>query len=298
MNADFHQPHNSYSGTYIFLDDRCVPESEAVVSVFSRGLQYGDGLFETVRVSGGSPCFLENHIQRLFSGLSVIGIEPAFSPDHVRSGVLTLTGQTSLREAVLKIIVFRDVAASSDPSADARCRLVMFVRPFDTVRFQRCSRGISAWIATARRNCMSPLVSLKSLNYLENIIARREAKAHGADEALFLNIHGFLAEGATSNIFIVQKGSIVTPPEHAGILPGIMRDAVIMSSGKLGVPCAIRDITRDDLLCADEAFCTNAIMGIMPLMKVNGSCIGPSRPGQITLALQQSISCMLGDCVP
>lgn len=283
---------------YIFLDDRCIPEPDAVVSVCSRGFQYGDGLFETVRVSGGVPCFLENHMKRLFSGLSTIGIEPPFSFEHVRSGISTLLRRTGMHEAVLKIIVFRDIAESSDPAADAPCRIVIFVKPFDRDRFRRCFTGITAWIATPRRNCLSPLVSLKSLNYLENIIAKREARAHGSDEALFLNIHGFLAEGASSNLFIVKNGSILTPPEHAGILPGIMREIVIGLAAKHGISCNILDVTCADLLSADEAFCTNAVMGIMPLIKVNDSPIGSLCAGPVTITLQKSIFSILNGSYP
>jgi len=273
----------------VYLDDRCLPPHEALISVFSRAVHYGDGLFETLRICNKKPFRLHDHVSRLCSGLTVLGMNtPTLA--KIQGGMQALLEYTGLDEAILKIIVFREGSDHTSHFQNTESRLCMILRQFDTERFQRSSCGITGWVVTPRRNCRSPLPLLKSLNYLENIIGKREAFAQGADEALFLNTDGFLAEGATSNLFIVKNNCIMTPPEHAGILPGVTRTVILEIAASQGIQSSIQNIHFDDLRGADEAFCTNALMGIMPLLAVNGIHLGSGTPGRLTRRLQSALA--------
>ncbi|MCX8044888.1 MAG: aminotransferase class IV [Desulfobacterota bacterium] len=280
---------------YVSIDGHCIPHTEAMVSVFSRAVQYGDGVFETMRIIRGRPFLLERHIQRLIQGLSWLGIMCPMSISQISTAVYELIGRNSTVNAVLKIIAYRDDGLLRTPVPAADGRLVMFIRPFDECRFERSQKGITAWIASSRRNCRSPLPRLKSLNYLENIIALREASTHGADEAIFLNIFDMLAEGATSNLFIVKDRTILTPPDDAGILQGVTRSIVIELAHHMNIPLSIENISYHDLMNADEAFCTNALMGVMPLCTVNGHSIGSNVPGQVTRTMQNKLTDMMSN---
>jgi branched-subunit amino acid aminotransferase/4-amino-4-deoxychorismate lyase len=272
-----------------------MPEADVRLLPFCRGLQYGDGLFETVRVYSGSPFRLNDHLQRLNDGLERIGITGTCSPDCIRTAIDDLLRCNGLTEASVKIIAVRRGEAWIDPDPGAAPELFITARPFDAQRKRRCEQGISACIVSPRRNNLSPVCALKSLNYLENILGRREARDNGADEALFLNTSGFVAEGALSNIFILKNSMLHTPPLHAGILRGITRDIVLGVAAAQGIACGEADISTADLFSAAEAFCTNSVMEIMPLLSVNTALISGGMPGPLTQRLMRAYTSLVAE---
>lgn len=273
---------------YLYFNNQCLPESETRIPAFCRGLLYGDGLFETVRVYSGKPFRLDDHLQRLFAGLNHIGITDICLLKKINAAVTELLNCSSLANASLKIVVFRQGSEWIDPEPESTADFFITIRPFDIERKKLCERGISAFVASSRRNNFSSVCSLKSLNCLENILGRVEARQHGADEAIFLNCNGFLAEGSISNIFLIKNNILYTPPPQAGILKGITRDIVLALAGKLSITFFETDILINELIHADEAFCTNSIMEIMPLLSVNNEQIGIGTPGIITSGLMNA----------
>jgi len=154
-------------------------------------------------------------------------------------------------------------------------------------------KGYRAIISSIRRNSQSPVPAMKSLNFLENMLARQEARTAGVDEALCLNEKGMLAEASTSNVFLVGDGTLKTPSVANGILAGVTREAVLETAGKLQIPVSKDDITLDELIQADEAFLTNSVIEVMPLIEVGGKPIATGAPGQVTRKLMAAYNELL-----
>ncbi len=268
----------SYNGT---LYD----ENSCAMSAFSRAVHYGDGVFETMRASGNRVFRLEDHLKRLCFGLGILRI-PLPDVGRQTAAALEVLRANALPEATLKIIAFRSGPPGPTPAATHAPCILITVDRLDRDALSRNAAGVSARIVAIRRNTTSPLCGIKSLNYLDNIIARMEARDHGALEALFLNQHDRVAEGATSNVFAVKDGSLRTPPVSAGALPGITRRVLFEISRTLSLPCSECDISPDELKAADELFLTNAGAGIMPLTMLDGKTINTGRVGALTLRCQ------------
>ncbi len=262
-----------------------MPKADMPLPPMNRGLLYGDGVFETMRAYTGSVFRIAAHVRRLFRGLDLLRIPCRLQAEDLMQGADLVLSANSLGDASVKILAFRSGAEGPDPNRDAPADIVITATGFDAARKERCARGVTACIATFRRNSMSPLCSIKSISYAENILGRIEAGEQGAYEALFLNTDGYVAEGATTNVFIVQGGGLVTPPQDAGILQGVTRDAVIECAAQEGLRVSEKNCTPDDMLQADEAFLTNSVMEIIPLVAVGEKRIGSGMPGPITLQL-------------
>lgn len=275
-----------YNGSFL-------KEGEAAISPFNRGLHYGDGVFETMRSYAGHIFRFEDHVKRLLDGLEVLKIKAGRDNSEFYNAVEKVLRKNGLSDASVKIIAFRQGGEGPTPPADSKASFLITARPFDRERKARCEKGISGYVVPIRRNNYSPVSFIKSLNYLNNILGRLEARDNNADEALFLNILNKVAEGATSNVFIIKRGTVYTPPVNAGILKGITRDVVLQIAKQTGITCLERDFTMDELSEADEAFLTNSLMEIMPLVSVNDTHIGKGIPGDITKQLMQSYSSLV-----
>lgn len=260
-------------------------ENSYAMSAFSRAVHYGDGVFETMRASGNRVFRLEDHLNRLCFGLGIVRI-PLPDVGRLTAAALEVLRANALPEATLKIIAFRSGPPGPTPAATHAPCVLITVDRLDRDALSRNAAGVSARIVAIRRNTTSPLCGIKSLNYLDNIIARMEARDHGAMEALFLNQHDRVAEGATSNVFAVKDGSLRTPPVSAGALPGITRRVLFEIARTLSLPCSECDISPDELKAADELFLTNAGAGIMPLTILDGKIINTGRVGALTLRCQ------------
>ena len=274
----------------IYYKGEFLKESELRLSPYNRGLQFGDGVFETMRVYSGRVFRLESHINRLLKGLDVLQIENKLDAPVIKNAVKTLIDENDLTDASLKITAFREECPGLDPVPGSKACFLMTLSPFDHERKKYCEKGISTGIVTIRRNLSSPHVFIKSLNYLENMLGRRQAHDRGFDEAVFLNDLETVAEGSISNIFIFKDSVLFTPPINAGILNGITRDVVFEIAEENGILCCEKSMKADDILKADEAFMTNSLMEIMPLREIDGHRIGDKCPGAVTADLMKRFS--------
>ena len=271
-------------GSYSAVNDWIGPTADARVSVLDNGFVYGDGVYETLRTYGGRPFHIDLHLARLRRSAArlAFGIPESDAVLSARlDEVLRAAGNA---EAHIRIVVSRgtgDISYRFDRVAGPT--VVMIVKPLEEIPAERYDDGAAVSIVSVRRNSPAALdPAIKACNLINNILAIREAQARGALEALLLNAAGQLAEGASSNLFVVNDGRLLTPPLSAGILPGITREIVLARAEGLGFDAREIPLSSDDLLSADEAFLTSSIKEVMPVVSVDGSPIGDGRPGPIS----------------
>ena len=280
---------------WVYLNDKFVPQEEAVVSVFDHGFLYGDGVYETLRAYRGRVFQLAEHLARLERSASRIQLTLPVSRGRLTDLVRESLLRNQLQEAYLRITVSRGAGEIGlDPALCKAPTLVIIAKPFQLYPESLYADGVSVLIAKTKRNLPEALPpQVKSLNFLNNILAKMEAKAAGAHEALMLNHRGELTEGTTSNLFVVQGGRVRTPAVECGILNGITRGLVLQLASELGIPSEEARLTVDDLLRADECFLTNTTQEVLPVTRVNGTMIGNGRPGEITRRLHVSFRACL-----
>jgi branched-chain amino acid aminotransferase group I len=271
----------------VYYNGNILPADNVAISPFNRGLLYGDGVFETLRAYKGLVFRLGQHLKRMQEGLQVLRIEPDWEAHSIERAIGELIKLNNLSDAALRISVFRGDGEGPEPPEGLRSSILISAKPFNTYRAEDYATGFRAYLVSMRRSSYSPLSRIKSLNYLDNILARLEAREHNAQEALLLNTLGWVAEGATSNIFIIKDKKLITPPVDAGILPGITRAAVLEIADSLDLQAREETFSPEELLRADESFLTNSLMEIMPLVMLNERKIGSGRPGPLTAALLQ-----------
>ena len=268
----------------VYLNGSLVPRSQAVISPFDLGFLYGYGLFETMRAYSGRIFRLEKHLERLLKSAKALSL-PLDAFDLKRACHDTLKAN-KLKEARIRLTVsLGEGEAAPDLPRHPKPTVLVTAARYVPLSDEVYRKGYKAVVSTIDQDSQSPLSHLKSANYLNHILARREAKASGADEAILLNERGFLCEGSTSNIFLVSKKNLITPGEESGCLPGITRQVVIELAQGLGISLARREVRLEELLHADEAFLTNSIMELMPVAEVNGQRIGR---GKVTERLMQA----------
>ena len=271
----------------VYCNGDFLPADKVAISPFNRGLLYGDGVFETLRAYSGRVFRLEHHLKRMHEGLQVLRMEPNGEEHGIERAINELLKLNNLSDAALRISVFRGDGEGPEPPDVLRSSILIFTKPFNKYRTEDYATGFRAYLVSMRRSSYSPLSRIKSLNYLDNILARLEAREHNAQEALLLNTLGLVAEGATSNIFIIKDKNLITPPVEAGILPGITRAAVLEIAESLDLQAREETFSPEELLRANEAFLTNSLMEIMPLVMLNERKIGSGTPGPLTAELLQ-----------
>ncbi len=272
----------------VYYNGDFLPAEKVAISPFNRGLLYGDGVFETLRAYSGQVFRLGQHLKRMHEGLEVLRIEPNWEAQGIDLAISELIKRNNLSDAALRISVFRGDGEGPEPREGLRPYILISAKPFNTYRAEDYATGFRAYLVSMRRSSYSPLARIKSLNYLDNILARLEAREHNAQEALLLNTLGWVAEGATSNIFVIKDKKLITPPVDAGILPGITRAAVLELAGNADIKTQEETFSPEEMVRADESFLTNSLMEIMPLVMLNERKIGSGRPGQLTELLRQS----------
>ena len=268
----------------VYLNGSLLPRSQAQISPFDLGFLYGYGLFETMRAYSGHIFRLERHLERLSKSAKLLGL-PLNAFDLKKACRETLQAN-KLKDARIRLTVsMGEGEAAPDLPKHPNPTVLVTATRYVPLSDEAYRKGYKAVVSTIDQDSQSPLSRLKSANYLNNILARREAGAAGADEAILLNERGFLCEGSTSNIFLVSKGELITPDEESGCLPGITREVVIELDLEVGIGISEREVRLEELLHADEAFLTNSIMELMPLAEVNGKPIGR---GEVTERLMQA----------
>jgi branched-chain amino acid aminotransferase len=271
----------------VYVDGRWFPPEDAKISVFDHGLLYGDGVFEGIRFYNGRVFKLDRHLERMYRSASGIGLVPPIRSAELREVVLEACARSGLRDGYLRPVFTR---GKGDMGIDPRKAPVSSVVVIcSTIRAFAlgAESGIRVIVASRRKTPASSLdPTVKSLNYLNNVLAKAEANARRADEAILLDENGHVAEGSAENVFTVRAGELVTPPTSAS-LEGITRETVV-ELARDRYPVSVRILPLDELFEADEVFLTGTGGEIMPVVEVEGRGIGTGRPGPITSAIRRA----------
>ena len=270
----------------IYFNGSLVPFSQVRLSPLDYGFLYGYGVFETMRAYSGRIFRLEKHLARLSRSAKFLGIDSEMDILHLEKAVYDTLRANNLSEARIRLTLSGGEGETTPnlPTQGAPTMLIV-ARSYTPYPSQVYQQGFKAIVSHIRRNTQSPLSTLKSLNYLDSLLARQEAKLAAADEAVLLNEQGFLAEGSTSNIFLVSGNALLTPSEDSGILPGITREVVLELAASLSIKTMERKIALEELIQADEAFFTNSLIEIMPFTQLSGQKIGSGKAGTVTQRL-------------
>jgi len=260
----------------VFLNGQFVPEAQATVSVFDRSFLYGDGLFETMRVANGKPFRWWDHMERLRKGGDFLGIKIPFGCKTLEKFATELIAENQMPDALLRLTVSRGVGLRGySPKGAEKPVLVMTLHPF--LGTSTC--GPARWklvTASFRLPAGEKLAHFKTANKLAQVLARAEADAAGANEALLCNTDGFVVEGASSNLFWIEGDTVCTPPLASGILAGVTRAVTLELCAQLGLPCAERQITPDSLRAATGVFLTLSSLGVMEASSLDGVTLSQS----------------------
>lgn len=271
-------------GLIIYLDGKYVDEEEAKLSVFDHGLLYGDGVFEGIRAYHGRVFRLKEHIERLFESARSINLDPGLSKEEMTNVVLETCRRNNLRDAYIRLVVTRGRGdLGLDPEKCPKASVFCIAAAIQLYPAELYEKGLELVTVGTRRNAPDALdPRIKSLNYLNNVMAKIEASKAGAPEGLFLNKEGFVAEATGDNIFIVKEGQLITPPPYVGLLEGITRNVVMELAKEAGIPVYEKVFTRHDVYVADECFLTGTAAEVIPVVKLDNRIIGDGRPGPIT----------------
>ena len=272
----------------VWLDGQLVPQSEALVSVYDHGLLYGDGCFEGIRAYGGRILKLDSHVQRLYDSAEKLRLTPAFSAGKIKEAIRETLKANALSDGYIRVIFTRGVGTLGlHPFKCPKSGTIIITDHIQLYPKELYEEGMDVIVAKRPRipiDCLDP--GIKSLNYLNNILAKIEAIDRGVLEAVMVNTDGYVAECTGDNIFVVKDGEIRTPPTESGILHGITRRFVI---DEIAPACGYRVHERmmhvEDLLTADEVFLTGTAAEVIGVRRIDETQIGSGRVGEITLKL-------------
>jgi branched-chain amino acid aminotransferase len=274
----------------VWLDGKVVDGAEARIPVTDHGFLYGDGVFEGIRVAGRRVYRMQDHLRRLETSARAIGMELPGGVDAIREILLETLRAADRDDAYVRLLVSRgEGALGVDPTTCPRPRVVCIVDAIRIFPNEKLAEGIDLITSSLRRPGFDVLdPNVKSMNYLNNALAKLEARRRGADEALMLNGAGLVAEASVANVFCVREGALSTPPSSDGALGGLTRKGVLELASQLGIPAAERSLVRVDVLGADEVFLTGSGAGIVPVRSLDGEPIGGGRPGPLTLRILEA----------
>lgn len=274
-------------GLVAYVNGEFVPKEEAKVSIYDHGYLYGDGIFEGIRAYHGRIFRLEQHLDRLYDSARYLMLEIPLSREAMVSAIIETVRRSGLRDAYIRPVVSRGVGdLGLDPRKCKRPSVVIIVDTIQLYPKDAYERGLRAITATTRKirpDALSP--QAKTLNYLNNIMARIEANLAGVEEAIMLTSDGYVSECSADNIFIIRRGEVWTPPAYLGILKGVTRDAVMDLARDQGLPMLERVFTLHDIYTADECFLTGTGAEVGPVAEVDGRRMASGVPGPISLTL-------------
>ena len=255
----------------IYLNGKLVPEKKALVSVFDHGFLYGDGIYETLRAYKGTVFMLDEHIERLFRSAFMIGLVLPKGHDEIKEAVYQTIKANKHKEAYVRITVSRGPGPLGlDPALCPEPTFVIMSKEFKEYPRSNYQKGVSIAIVNTRRNYKKALdPKIKSLNFLNNVLAKRESIEKGVYEAVMLNHRGHIAEGTISNIFFVKDNVLCTPATGVGILDGITRRLILDAASELGIKVNEGRFRPEDLYNADEVFISNTTMEVMPVSRID-----------------------------
>lgn len=273
----------------IYIDGRFYSERDAKISVFDHGVLYGDGVFEGIRFYNGRIFRLKEHIDRLYASAQAILLTVPMSKEDLAEATLKTCRLNKLKDGYIRLVVTRGVGyLGLSPYKCKKASVFIIAATIELYPEAVYRNGLKvATTGTMRTpsNVLSPAV--KSLNYLNNIMAKVEAIQAGAEEGLMLNGQGNVAECTGDNVFIIKHGALITPPISAGALDGITRRAVMALAVEAGLPVREENLTRYDIYTADECFLTGTAAEVVPVAQLDGRPIGATRPGPVTLDLMR-----------
>ncbi|HHT9123752.1 MAG TPA: branched-chain-amino-acid transaminase [Candidatus Wunengus sp. YC63] len=274
-------------GLKIYINGQIVPQEDAKISVFDHGLLYGDGVFEGIRAYHGKIFTLDEHLDRLYDSATAISLKIPITKAEMAEAIKQTMKANNLTDSYIRLVVTRGVGKLGlDPNKCATPQIIIIADTIELYSKALYEKGLDIVTVTTIRNHFSALdPKIKSLNYLNNILAKIESIQSGAGEALMLNKDGYVAECAGDNIFIFKDNILLTPPSSAGILVGITRNVVMKLAAEMGVQVREELMTRYDLYIAEECFLTGTAAEIIPVVKIDGRTIGTGKPGKITLDL-------------
>lgn len=271
----------------VYIDGEYYPKSQAKISVYDHGLLYGDGVFEGIRAYNGVVFKLKEHISRLYRSAHALKLPIPLAEEEMIQAVLETLRKNNLRDAYIRLVVTRGVGdLGLDPRKCPKPGVIIITDTISIMSSEAKEKGISTMITWVRRNSIDATThEIKSLNYLNSVLAKMEASANGFDEAICLDKSGFVSEGVGENLFTVKEGKIYTPPSSTGALAGITAQLVTKLAKNLGYEVTETNITPFQLFTADEVFFTGTAAEIVPVREVNKRKIGGGNPGAVTKKL-------------
>jgi branched-chain amino acid aminotransferase len=275
-------------GVCIYLDGEFFTRREdARVCVYDHGLLYGDGVFEGIRVYNGRVFKLDEHIERLYDSARSIMLEIPMTPQKLKEAVVETCRRSGLRESYIRLVVTRGVGdLGLDPRKCKKPTIIIIVDEIALYPREAYERGLRVITCSTRRNRPDSLNSqIKSLNYLNNILAKIEVIRYGVEEGVMLNDSGYVSEATADNIFIYRRGRLLTPPGFMGLLEGITRNTVMEIARKLGYKVLEMPFSVNDIYAADECFLTGSGAELIPVVEIDSRPIGNGKPGPVFLRL-------------
>ena len=268
----------------VYMDGKYLDSAEAKVSVFDHGLLYGDGVFEGIRIYGGNVFRLDDHLERLEQSAKAIMLGVPLSRAELSQAVCETCRRNQLADGYIRLVITRGAGdLGLAPWLCEKPTLFIIASKISLYPQEHYDNGLSIVTVPTRRIAPDALPpTIKSLNYLNNILAKIEARQAGALEAIMLNTQGYVAECTADNVFTVQKGEILTPAASAGALKGVTRATIFDIARELAIPMREADLTRYDVWCADECFLTGTGAEVIPVVKLDGRVIGTGKPGPVT----------------
>lgn len=274
----------------VYLSGRFVNKEDAKVSVFDHGFLYGDGIFEGIRLYNNCVFKLDEHLERLEMSAKALMLKMPWSRDEIAEAVCESCRVNNLKNGYVRLVVTRGVGKLGlSPKECSQPELIIIADDIQLYPQELYEKGLKIITVPTRRNSVASLSPhIKSLNYLNNVLAKMEAAQSGCAEAIFLNEQGYVAECSGDNIFLVHKGAIITPNASDGALKGITRDLLLEIAGELGIEAKIEQVTRYDLWNADEVFLSGTAAEIIPVVEVDGRMVGSGMRGDITARCLES----------
>ncbi len=271
----------------IYLNGRLIPANKAQISIMDNGFLFGYGVFGVMRVYESIAFRLESQLDRLKKSLERLGI--SIDIEILLPAIMATIQANSIKEGYVRITISAGVGTLiPDPHKCTEPTVVIMPAEYTPPSQDQCEKGFRAMISSFHRHSGSPISEMKTLNYLESMLARQEARMADYNEAILLNDKGFLSESSSGNVFIFKDNILKTPEVNSGFISGIVREVILEISPLLNVKVVEADIHLDDLLSAEEAFLTNSIIEVMPLVTVNDQIIGNGKPGIITKKLMEA----------
>ena len=271
----------------VYIDGQFYPKSEAKISVYDHGFLYGDGVFEGIREYNSAVFKLKEHIDRLYRSALAIMLNIPLTKEEMTKAVIETLRKNKMKDAYIRLIVSRGFGdLGLDPRKCPKPTIIIITDTINIKAGDAKETGITTMFSWVRRNPVDATShEIKSLNYLNSVLAKIEANACGVDEAICLESSGCIAEGVGENIFIVKNGELLTPPTSTGALAGITAEVVEKLATKLKIKLTVTNLTPFMLFTADEAFFTGTAMEMVPIREVNTRAIGTGKPGPITKKL-------------